>query len=114
MANALYISAVGMILVFIGLLLLWLMMAAIVRLTRAKNDAEALPPAPTDPKAALAGADRQRKAAAAATGVAALFAMEKPAPILPMRPKKDSLTPWQVAHRSLQTRTQPPRTRRKE
>ncbi len=76
LSNALWITAIGMGLVFLAILLLWGLMALLVRLTPEKEPSksgdETLPPA--DAEIAPSGADlvlsaRRRKAAAAAVAV---------------------------------------------
>jgi len=81
LANALWITLIGMGLVFIAIVLLWGLMALLVRVTEEKNgqqqgkEVEALPEAAADlisdaiPDAALL-LDRKRRAAAAAVAVA--------------------------------------------
>ena len=112
MINALWITLIGMGLVFIAILLLWGMMALLVRLTadRASADKEpaveeaaAAPVTETEPETdavsdAAAERDRKRRAAAAAVAVALSLQTVK----APARAEKGagSLSAWQMVHRA--------------
>lgn len=107
MANALLITLIGMGLVFVVILLLWGLMALLVRLTAEK---EAVVGEPVEAEAALAqaderaepapGLDRKRRTAAAAVAAAlALQSSSRPA----VKPA-GSLSAWQIVHRAGQAR----------
>lgn len=105
MINALWITLIGMGLVFIAILLLWGLMALLVRLT---SEAAPAGEIPTESAAAsAAGADvattggAAARAAAAAVAVAMAMAAKKPAsPAAANRP--DSISVWQAVHRASQ------------
>jgi Na+-transporting methylmalonyl-CoA/oxaloacetate decarboxylase gamma subunit len=105
MANALLISLVGMGLVFLSILLLWGLMALLVRLTRDPEPvaevAAALPAADTaaEPASTQALVERKRRAAAAAVAVAMALhktSLVKTAPAAPQH----SLSAWQAVQRA--------------
>lgn len=113
MVQALNISALGMALVFIGLLLLWLMMSLLVRLTQAKSTP---PDAPT-PKETLdenppIDQDIMRQAAAAAAAVS--LALSRATLTISETDQQDHLSPWQAAHRPQQIAAHPARPNRKD
>jgi Na+-transporting methylmalonyl-CoA/oxaloacetate decarboxylase gamma subunit len=112
MTTALTISAVGMMLVFIGLLLLWLMMAAIVRLTRDKEKPAAVPPEPNAADQPAILSIEHRKAAAAAA--AAILALTSRTSAGDPGKSRAGISPWQAAHRGLQLHNQPPSPHRKD
>ena len=103
MINALWITLIGMGLVFVAIVLLWGLMALLVKLTeeREKPAAEEIS---TEPEPVIAAAstdgDRKRRAAAAAVAIA-----------MAMRPKNGrartaadqpagSVSAWQAVHRA--------------
>ena len=100
MKDALYISFVGMGLVFIGLLALWAMMAIVVKLTASKKSLSK----PVDGLSKIASKDsdlecKQKAAAAAVTAVLALMNTSlSPSP----HEENESISPWQAAYRSRQ------------
>ncbi len=94
---ALQITLVGMGLVFAAILLLWLLMSALVRLTAARRK---VPAGPTEPGSAAQADDRAARAAAAA--VAAALAAQGPAqPRFPLPPTA-LVSAWQAVRRSAQ------------
>jgi Na+-transporting methylmalonyl-CoA/oxaloacetate decarboxylase gamma subunit len=101
MAQALWITLVGMGLVFVAILLLWGLMALLVRFT-AERPAADLPPH-VEAAPALAQQDRQalrRRAAAAAVAVALSLQSRLPAGSRPAA--TNNLSAWQAVHRSAQ------------
>lgn len=100
MKEALFISWVGMGMVFVGLLALWAMMAVVVKLTNTKKTN----PEPGESVLTLTEKEfdlecKQKAAAAAVTAVLALMHTS-----LTPSPHRDieSMSPWQAAHRSRQ------------
>lgn len=109
MQNALWITLIGMGLVFVAILLLWGLMALLVRLTQVKDSqlqAAEEPQAgllaePGQPEETAPDLERRRRAAAAAVAVA--LALEGTvSPAQPSRPE-GALSPWQAAHRAGQS-----------
>ena len=109
MVNALWITLIGMGLVFVAILFLWGLMALLVRLTAEKEEVEtgeelaAAPEAETPIAEAIpsveAERERKRRAAAAAVAVAlSLQPVSRPA----ARPA-GSLSAWQMVHRAGQS-----------
>ena len=100
MKDALFISWVGMGLVFVGLMALWGMMAVVVKLTNNKKTV----PAPDELNLSLIDKDldleSKRKAAAAAV-TAAMALMNTSLAPSPHR-ENENMSPWQAAHRSRQ------------
>ena len=100
MKDALFISVVGMGLVFIGLLALWVMMVIVVKLTARKINL----PKPVNDLSNITNKDSElecRQKAAAAAVSAALVLMNtslSPSP----HEENESISPWQAAHRSRQ------------
>ena len=100
MKEALFISLIGMVLVFIGLLALWVMMAIIVKLTARKRNL----PESLDGLSNISNQDsglecKQKAAAAAVSAVLALMNTSlSPSPY----EENESISPWQAAHRSRQ------------
>lgn len=100
MKDALYISIVGMGMVFIGLLALWAMMAIVVKLTSSKKSL----PEPIEGLSNTSNKDsdlecKQKAAAAAVSAVLALMNTSlSPSP----HEENESISPWQAAHRSRQ------------
>lgn len=78
--QALIITAIGMGLVFVAILLLWGLMELIVRLTADKKPAEksAAVEIPLNDEAPISPVDRRRQAAAAAVSAALASAVVKP------------------------------------
>ena len=104
MINALWITLIGMGLVFVAILLLWGLMALLVKLTeeREKPVAQEISAAEAEPVIAAVPTDGDRKRRAAAAAVAAAMAM---------RPKNGrartaadqpaaSVSAWQAVHRA--------------
>jgi Na+-transporting methylmalonyl-CoA/oxaloacetate decarboxylase gamma subunit len=100
MKDALFISWVGMGLVFIGLLALWGMMAVVVKLTNNnKNIPELGETSLISTDKDLGLECKQKTAAAAVSAVLALMNTSfSPSP----HRDKESMSPWQAAHRSRQ------------
>ncbi len=100
MKDALYISLVGMGLVFIGLLALWAMMAIIVKLTASKKSL----PEPVDGLSKIANkdSDLECKQKAAAAAVTAVLALMNTSLSPSSHEENESISPWQAAHRSRQ------------
>lgn len=78
MINALWITLIGMGLVFVAILLLWGLMALLVKLTedREKPEAAEIPAAIEIEPAADATSDKDRKRKAAAAAVAIAMALQ--------------------------------------
>ncbi len=100
LANALQITVVGMGLVFAAILLLWGLMALLVRLTADAPVAE--PPAEAEPTADDTNdTDLKRRVAIAAVSVALAQADSAPTPVLTAAaPRGATLSPWQAANRA--------------
>ena len=112
MAQALYISAIGMGLVFIGLLLLWLMMSVLVRITQAKQD---LPEDQLHESLNLeVENDADIKPQVAAAAVAAALGLTNTSRSAAQAAQKSNLSPWQAAHRQQQTVQMHSRQHRKD
>jgi hypothetical protein len=107
MVNVLWISAIGMGLVFLAILLLWGLMALLVRLTAEKPSglANALNTTADEPPvdaALLAPGEngaRARRQRAAAAGVAAALALRAQAPTTGSQPAAN-LSTWQAVQRA--------------
>ena len=115
---ALQISAVGMALVFAAIVLLWGLMALLVRLTPEPASYDFAAATPTDRRAALRertqavlAADASPRVAlrprAAAAAVAALLADLRSAPAAPPPPTA-TVSPWQAAMRANRLRQRGP------
>lgn len=107
MENALWITLIGMGLVFAAILLLWGLMALLVHLTR---EPEQSAPAPVIGDETSAGEETpgqaqliERKHRAAAAAVAAAFSMRNPngAAARPLSTPA-SVSAWQAVHRASQ------------
>lgn len=98
MNNALLISLIGGGMVFIGLILLWLMMVVLVKLTsRTKKLPEKLNhPAELE----ISDLDRKQKAAIAAVGTA--MALFNATFSTSSHKRKEIISPWQQVHRNRQ------------
>jgi hypothetical protein len=100
MQDALFISWVGMGLVFIGLIALWLMMVVVVKLTNTKSlDLE---PGKIIPTLDEKDFDLECKQKAAAAAVTAVLALMNTSFIPSSHMENESMSPWQAAHRSRQ------------
>jgi len=98
LGTALQITLVGMGLVFGAILLLWILMACLVRLTvvrRAPTAAEQTTPEPAE------GSEQLPARAAAAAVAAALAAQEPPRANFPLPPTA-LVSAWQAVRRSAQ------------
>jgi Na+-transporting methylmalonyl-CoA/oxaloacetate decarboxylase gamma subunit len=100
MKDALYISVVGMGLVFIGLLALWIMMAIVVKLTASKKSLSE--PANGLPNISSKDSDLECKQKAAAAAVTAVLALMNTSLSPSPHEGIESISPWQAAHRSRQ------------
>ncbi|MDP2966711.1 MAG: OadG family protein [Pelolinea sp.] len=100
MKDALFISWVGMSLVFVGLLALWGMMAVVVKLTNIKKAAPAASESISSIPDKDLGLECKRKAAAAAV-TAAMVLMNTSFATSPHR-EKEVISPWQAAYRTRQ------------
>lgn len=112
--SALIITALGMGIVFVGIVLLWGMMALIVRIFQDKPEVEELAEGDVEEPAALISAPDDRKRRAAAAAVAVALSMHRASSALVLQPPSAALSPWQSAARTrqMQQRVQPP-TRKK-
>ncbi len=109
-SRSLIITLIGMGLVFVGILLLWGMMALLVRVFKSKEEIKdeivpdtAAQPAGTARIQAVAAAvgialARQRVQQAASVAVAALLAAQPGAP-MPVEQPSVSISSWLVSHR---------------
>jgi Na+-transporting methylmalonyl-CoA/oxaloacetate decarboxylase gamma subunit len=101
MVNALWITLIGMGLVFISIIMLWGLMALLVRLAAERGEPEPVEAEPAAEMAASeevgAGLERKRRAAAAAVAVA--LARRKPARAAQAA---SSLSTWQAVQRANQ------------
>jgi len=112
MAQALTITAIGMGLVFVGLLLLWLMMSVLVRITQAKQDLPVDQLLETHTIEAQSEMDIKPQVAAAA--VAAALGVSNASRLTAQAAQKSNLSPWQAAHRQQQTAQMHSRQHRKD
>jgi Na+-transporting methylmalonyl-CoA/oxaloacetate decarboxylase gamma subunit len=98
LVTALEITVIGMTLVFGSIVLLWGVMAALVRLTAERRPAEAAAPG-----AEAAARDLKRRAAIAATAVALAMAQEDEwTPRLFPLPPTAHVSAWQAVRRANQ------------
>jgi Na+-transporting methylmalonyl-CoA/oxaloacetate decarboxylase gamma subunit len=95
--QALQISLVGMGLVFLGILVLWAMMALLVRLFADK-------PKNTEDETTLSedADDRGTKRLASAIAVATAIEMQNISILSSSHKERESISAWQAAHRSQQ------------
>jgi len=104
MTDALWITLIGMGLVFLAILLLWGLMALLVRLT-AEKPAAAVPEQPRENPVITVAVEQDQhelRRRAAAAGVAAALAMKgTPAPSKPPAPAI-SVNSWQSVQRASQ------------
>ena len=107
MVNALWITLIGMGLVFVAILLLWGLMALLVRVTAEREapeigvEEEASPVLESEAVSSGA-AEQERKHRAAAAAVAVAMALRKPG--YPERAAQPSVSvsAWQAVHRASQ------------
>ena len=101
MKDALSISAVGMGLVFIGLLALWGMMAVVVKLTNIKK----IIPAAAKSISSLPDkdVDLEHKRKTAAVAVTTAVVLMNTSFTASSHKEKEGLSPWQAANRARQT-----------
>lgn len=107
MTQALWITLIGMGLVFLAIFLLWGLMALLVRLTEEKAQITAplaAEPAPAEPDQPDQHAARRKHAAAAAVAVA--LALRQQAVERRNTSSGANISAWQAAHRA--ARLQPP------
>ena len=98
MNNALLISLIGGGMVFIGLILLWLMMAALVKLTTLKKTIQ-----PTDKQVSeTVDRDLECKQKAAIAAVGTVMALLNSTFTVSSHKEKETISPWQSASRSRQ------------
>jgi sodium pump decarboxylase gamma subunit len=99
--QGLLITAIGMGLVFVVIILLWGLMALMMRVTSRNSqieeqaEEEPQPDVPVIPE--MASIERQKRAAAAA--VAVQLAMAVKTSKTEMAVQKEGLSPWQTVHR---------------
>lgn len=100
MRDALFITLVGMGLVFVGLIALWLMMAIVVKLTSNNKNS----PEPVAGQSGISSkeSDLEYKQKAAAAAVAAVLTFMNTSLTPSPHMEQDSISPWQAAHRSRQ------------
>jgi len=112
MNNALFISLVGMGLVFVGLMALWLMMLILVKVTKEKEITQFI----KDDELKLPDLNQElenkRKAASAA--VVVTMALSDDSLFFFTNKEKEVLTPWQVANRNWQVSANHNLPRRKD
>ena len=98
MNDALTISVIGGGMVFIGLILLWIMMDILVRLTsREKTPGTSIAAKTAEDVPAEAGSLLKQQAAAAAVAAALAFSSTTRSVVAPQ--DKAALSPWQSTHR---------------
>ena len=112
MGNALWITLIGMGLVFLAILLLWGLMVLLVRLTREPQKAQPAPlpgneiPVTEETPTQAQLIERKRRAAAAAVAVAFAVNNSKRSGTvnlpMPGKPAPSSISAWQVVHRASQ------------
>jgi Na+-transporting methylmalonyl-CoA/oxaloacetate decarboxylase gamma subunit len=95
--KALMITLVGVVLVFVGILLLWGIMEALVRLTSSQKKQDKKPE--QEDESAIPAPQQ-----AAAAAVAAALLLSKDRITLPQL-ESSALSPWQSAHRGQQHST---------
>jgi Na+-transporting methylmalonyl-CoA/oxaloacetate decarboxylase gamma subunit len=97
--SALIITALGMGIVFLGIVLLWGLMALMVRVFQEKPQAEDAPEEAAEIIAEPAAESGGLKRRAAAAAVAVVLSLRRAAPV---RSANSELTPWQAAARASQ------------
>jgi Na+-transporting methylmalonyl-CoA/oxaloacetate decarboxylase gamma subunit len=112
MNNALFISLVGMGLVFVGLMALWLMMIILVKVTKEKETTQFI----KDDELKLPDFNQElenkRKAASAAVVIA--MAISNASLTSCENKEKEAISPWQAAYRTWQASAIPNLPRRKD
>jgi len=98
MNNAILISLVGGGMVFVGLIILWFMMAALVKITSSKKGTVVS----EDGELTSADIDLECKQKAAAAAVAAVMAQHKSTFSVSSHKEKEGISPWQNIHRNRQ------------
>lgn len=114
MANALWITLIGMGLVFIAILLLWGGMALLVRITTEREDDKSergaaepgvqpgVEPVAASEAASTGASAHKRRAATAAAAVSVALAMRKPARQESGTMPGSALSAWQAVNRASQ------------
>ncbi len=102
LVDALQITGIGMVLVFAGIILLWLAMAILVRLTAEQAQEE---------EAQASETDRKRRAAAAAVAVLLAQEEDKTRPHAFPLPPTAIVTAWQAVQRGRLLSQKSPRKR---
>ena len=100
MKEALFISWFGMSLVFIGLLALWGMMAAVVKLTNGRKKVSV--PGISLETQEDAGSDPDCIRMAAAAAVSAAMVLMNTSFSASLHRENEGMSPWQAAHRNRQ------------
>jgi Na+-transporting methylmalonyl-CoA/oxaloacetate decarboxylase gamma subunit len=100
MQDALFISLVGMGLVFIGLIALWVMMVVVVKLTNKKSSV--IEKGNTVSTINDKDYDLECKQKVAAAAVTAVLALMNTSFIPSSHLENESMSPWQATHRSRQ------------
>ena len=97
LSTALWITLLGMVLVFIGILLLWGMMELLVHITRKREKAEE----PSHEPASTFD-DRSLKQKAAAAAVVTAISLQNSTTVSAPISQQEVLSPWQSLHRNYQ------------
>lgn len=98
MDNALLITLIGCGMIFVGLILLWLMMVLLVRITSQKESDQK----PEEQPAKKADEEPECKQRAAAAAVCAAIALSNSSFSTADQKEIGSLSPWQNLYRNLQ------------
>jgi len=112
MSDALFITFAGMGLVFAGLILLWFLMAFLVRITQTKTVNKSEPEISHLPDLSDLEGNQKRKATAAAAAVS--VAMLQKTFLNYKHEEKGAISPWQASYRSIQTQQNRSIIRRKD
>ena len=97
--NALFISAIGIGLVFLGIIFLWGLMALLVRLPF-KQRSSTIEPIQPSAKTEQEELDLKRQAVAAA--VVAAISLQNASLITSAHKARETISPWQAGYRSRQ------------
>lgn len=100
--QALLISVIGIVLIFAVLLMMWGMMAILVRVTAPRRAATVGAPVTVAAAGDAAAAERtaaRRRAAAAAVAIALALEAERDAAVLRMQQAQGAISPWQATIR---------------
>jgi Na+-transporting methylmalonyl-CoA/oxaloacetate decarboxylase gamma subunit len=93
LSNALWITSIGIVLVFIGIFLLWGMMELLVRATQKREKPIAADNADSTKD------ELKLKQKAAAVAVVAAISFQNSTTISTSLPQQEGLSPWQSIHR---------------